>query len=30
MIRNRIKCHRVVRAGDLVVHELNCFMPPST
>jgi hypothetical protein len=23
MIRNRIKCHRRVRAGDLVPHELN-------
>ena len=23
MIRNRIKCHRRVRAGDLIPHELN-------
>src|SRR6516162_6524500 len=23
MIRNRIKCHRRVRAGDLVPHEFN-------
>jgi hypothetical protein len=27
-IRNRIKAHRRVRAGDLVPHELNfCFHP---
>lgn len=23
MIRNRIKCHRRIRAGDLIPHELN-------
>src|SRR5260370_41455462 len=27
-IRNRIKCHRRVRAGDLVPHELNFRLHP--
>src|SRR2546426_1161729 len=27
-IRNRIKCHRKVRAGDLVPHELNYRFHP--
>jgi hypothetical protein len=27
-IRNRIKCHRKVRAGDLVPHELNYRLHP--
>ncbi len=27
-IRNRIKCHRRVRAGDLVPHEFNYRVHP--
>ena len=27
-IRNRIKCHRRVRAGDLVPHEFNFRVHP--
>jgi hypothetical protein len=29
MIRNRIKAHRRVRAGDLVPHEFNYRVHPS-
>jgi len=28
MIRNRIKCHRRVRAADLVPHEWNFRLHP--
>jgi hypothetical protein len=28
-IRNRIKCHRKVRAGDLVPHEWNFRLHPA-